>query len=116
MKPQGRIFREAGRLIIDADPHVMMRIRQLFDNSTQRHQGFGLHTHNPVSLSDTKATAKDLIWICDRYPLAVEPDLWSELIAGAAEYDAILAATADAHLDTSFRLSPMALTMAPGGI
>jgi len=64
--------------IIDAEPHVMMRIRRVF----KRGQAVGR-----IHLKATDEVARDLLWICERWPLEC-PDI-DRLRADAARHDRI---------------------------
>lgn len=50
--------------IIDAQPHVMMRIKRLFGR-------FGGKTPRQIKVRDTLDVCRDLEWICERWPLEI---------------------------------------------
>lgn len=110
-KTFGRLFVENGRYVIDADPHVMARVRALFESS-QVYVGGGRHTHKPVTLARTLAGSRDLLWFCERYPLTMEPEVMETITKAANEYDAICNAVATADQDKTYRASPNALRLA----
>lgn len=89
----------------------MARLRALFDNGSNYH-GQGKFTHRPVYLPDNRAAARDIVWICSRYPLDMPDALRAHIEQSAKEYDEILAAVGVADKDAGFRLSPHALPLA----
>ncbi|CAM6005473.1 unnamed protein product [Sphagnum balticum] len=119
MKFEGRITEEADpygnngkpRLMVDAEPHVMQRIRKIFDNA-QNYFNRGLYTHKPILFPNNMSACRDLVWVMDRYNLEVNPDLLKSIVDKANEYDSILKSISDADKDTSYRVSKDALKLA----
>lgn len=66
--------------VIDAEPHVMMRIRRVF----KRGAAVG-----KIHLKATDEVARDLMWICERWPL--QCDAMDRLQADAERHDRITA-------------------------
>ncbi len=112
MSFQGKIYLEDDRYVVDAAPHIMARIRALFDNGATYSYKQGVFTHKPVYLPMTMATARDLVWLCDRYPIEIDSSISEKVNAQAAEYERILTAVSDADKDKSYNPSPESLKMA----
>lgn len=70
---------EAREWVIDAKPHVILRMKRLFTKMAKA--SFSAHR-----LSDTKDTARDLLWFTERYPLEGPPDVLERLRDRAAEH------------------------------
>jgi hypothetical protein len=106
----GRIFVDGKRFVIDAEPHVMSRIRSMFDTGRTYHAA-GQFTHRPILLPMTLSAARDLVWVLARYPLSLTEETSDRLDTMAREYDAIVAAAATAANDETFILNPGALEL-----
>lgn len=102
---------ESGKILVDAEPHVMQRIRKIFDNASNDWER-GRYTHKPIRFASTLTACRDLLWLLDRYHLEVSPDLLSTIQAKASEYDRVLRAVSDADKDTTYRVSEHALPLA----
>ncbi len=111
-KTFGTITLEGDRYVIDAEPHIMSRVRSLFENGVTRHWQAGVHTHKPVTIPRTLSGAKDLAWLCGRYPMRVEPDVWGAVTKASDEYDAICSALELVDKDTSYTVSDKAWQIA----
>ena len=85
MKTVGRVYTEWKRLVIDAEPHVMRRVRQVFGDTATAVHTAGRFTHKPVSIPDTLAGARDLVWLMGRYPLTMEDELLGRVEAAATK-------------------------------
>lgn len=99
MKAYGTARLEKGKWVIDAAPHVVLRLKRVFASIGRKHQG-------TIRLTDTLDTCRDLLWFCERYPLEVTPLAYLE--ARAAEFrerdalvEQLLAGTKD---PTEFKL------------
>jgi len=86
----GRVFKHEDRLIIDAEPHVMARIRILFTQGWN-YGSQGLFTHKPISLPNTLSVCRDILWISERYPVDFIDNLYVQIVEKSKEYDRILA-------------------------
>jgi hypothetical protein len=98
------------RLLIDAEPHVMVRVRPLF-NGAVSHPIQGKYTHRPISISFTQSNSKDLLWINERYPLLIPMQLYAEIKTKSQEYDRILTEVSKADNNKNFKVSPHALKL-----
>lgn len=107
----GRLVLFEDRLVIDAAPHVMQRVRALFDGAQRLNQQ-GKHTHAPVSVARTLPFLRDIAWLIDRYPLEMNEEVAAIVSGGADRYEAMIAAAAGAASDSSFVLSPGSLELA----
>lgn len=82
-----------GKWVIDALPHVALRLKRVFGSIARNDEGM-------LRISDTIDTCRDLAWFCERYPLDVHPreylerrsaeylereDLVAKLLAGQVE-------------------------------
>lgn len=91
--------------VIKAPPHVMGRLKALFPRINKAQMG-------TVTLAQTPANAKDLLWFCHRFPM--EMDSWTARVlrAGERAYDdrlEIVHETLQGRLKTrtyNLRLSP----------
>lgn len=99
------------KLLVDAEPHIMQRIRKIFDNSQNFHNQ-GKFTHKPITFSMTLTACRDLVWLLDRYNLEVSVELMAKIKAKADEYDSIVKNVADADNDGEFKVTPNALSLA----
>lgn len=111
MKVFGQVTLKEDRLIIDAEPHVMQRIRPLFDRAQNLFER-GKYTHNPMGVTMTRSTAKDILWVHSRYNLAIDPAIMARLQSSSKEYDDIVHSIDDASNDGKFKISPEALQLA----
>lgn len=114
MKFEGKIDKikidRGERIMVDAEPHVMQRIRKLFDNS-QTYWNRGEYTHKPILFSITLSACRDIIWILDRYQLDVSKELLKEINEKATEYDNIVRSISDADQDKEYKISKEALPL-----
>lgn len=117
MKFEGRIVEtdptafDRPRLLVDAEPHVMQRIRKIFDNA-QNYWNRGEYTHKPIVFPINLSACRDLIWIMDRYTLDVSSDILTKIKEKSNEYERILKSVSDADKDTTYRISKDALQLA----
>lgn len=110
MNFEGQITEHGLRdLIVDAEPHVMARIRKIFDNA-HNHWG-GKYTHKPIVFSATLSSCRDLIWLLDRYNFEVAPEVLQRITDKSTEYERIRKAVSVADQDTISRVSNEALPM-----
>lgn len=99
-----------GGWAIDAKPFVMQRLRALFPKA--RGQRAGQHTHRGLILPETQTVAKDLLWLMDRYPMDMHPDVQSKVDKLAAQYDRAIAAATKGDSNQLWALGAGALEMA----
>jgi len=64
---------------IQAEPHVMIKIRRLFARAVLR--------HGTMDLRDSEEVCKDLLWVMERYPLSVDVENKVHLLGAAQEHD-----------------------------
>jgi SNF2 family DNA or RNA helicase len=79
MRTYGKLAYQDQHWIIEAEPHVMMRLRRLFSRLKT--------TSGSVRLNDTEEICRDLLWFMERYPLVVSGDDKVRLEARAFSYD-----------------------------
>lgn len=82
----GRLWENDKAWVIDAKPEVMVRARPLFPGARGLYDR-GKFTHCQLELQKTPVSAKDLLWLLQRYPMHLEPDLLSVLRGNADRYD-----------------------------
>lgn len=116
MRFEGRIIKEevysyGPRLLVDADPHVMQRVRKIFDNAQNRWES-GTYTHKPIMFPINLSACRDLVWVMDRYNLDVDPELLKTIKDKANEYDDIVKSVSEADKDSTYRVSKDALKLA----
>ena len=87
-KIYGTIELKDGRWALTADPHVLIRVKQVFGRVSKGEFG-------TVHLMNSPETCRDLEWFCQRYPLEV-------ISKDVASQDYIGIHTESFHID-SFR-------------
>ena len=55
-----------GKWVIEAEPHIMMRLKRVFGS-------VGRRAYGKIQMSDTAANCRDLAWFVQRYPMEVTP-------------------------------------------
>lgn len=110
MKFEGQILESDSALLVDAEPHVMQRIRKIFDNS-QNVWERGRYTHKPIRFPFTLSACRDLVWLLDRYRFEISTGLLKRIQGKSDEYDAILKAVSDSDKDFLYRISPDAIPL-----
>lgn len=75
------------RIVIDAKPFVMQRIRPLFKGITPIDGGE--HTHKPISIPLTMDHAKDMEMLLFRYRFSIDHELGERIHERSREYDEI---------------------------
>ena len=101
MRSYGTVQLEDGAWLIEAEPHVRIRIKRLFAKVSKV-------SHGAVSLSATPENSRELQWLLMRYPMDVTP--LEELERLAAESKAIEDAVA--NILTTGGYEPPTLRMA----
>lgn len=86
---EGKIEIKGDRILVDAEPYIMKRIRVLF-TSSQSVWERGVYTHSPLSLSPTLNTYRDILWIMERYVFDVAHHVEKVIKEKAKEYDDII--------------------------
>lgn len=61
-----RLEAKARQWVIEAEPHVFIRLKRVF-------QKIDKTSHGVIFLSDTPENCRELLWFIDRYPMTVEP-------------------------------------------
>lgn len=77
MRSYGTAELRAGVWHVEAQPHVMMRLRRWFKRSDRQ--------YGRLELTDTEEVCRDLLWFTERYPLEILPR--TALERGAASFD-----------------------------
>ena len=112
---EGQVFKTSeygkDRLVVDAEPYVMAKIRKIFDNANN-YFNQGKFTHKPIHFPLNLSAAKDILWIMERYELEITADLKKELQAKSDEFDNIISFVANADQDGKYKVSPEALPLA----
>jgi len=98
------------RLIVDAEPYVMQRLRKIFDNSTN-YWNRGKYTHKPITFPVTLSACRDLIWLMDRYTFEVSDEILNIISIKSEEYDKIVCLVSNSDKDSTYRASPHALKL-----
>lgn len=112
MRNEGQITfdQENKKLVVDAEPHVMQRVRKIFDNSDTFWEK-GKYTHKPIRFSFSLSACRDLVWILDRYNLEVEEKLLNQIKDRSNEYDDILKKVSTADKDATYKISSDSLPL-----
>lgn len=112
MRIEGQITEtEDGKILFDAEPHVMQRVRKIFDNA-QNNWERGKYTHKPIRFASTLTACRDLIWLLDRYNLEVAPSLLDSISKKSNEYDYIQKKVSDSDKNGVYKVSEGALKLA----
>lgn len=115
MKLEGQILETAidlkPRFLVDAEPHVMQRIRKIFDNA-QSYWNRGKYTHKPIVFPINLAACRDLVWLMDRYTLEISTELFNKINEKSNEYERIIKSVSEADKDDNYRVSKDALQLA----
>lgn len=65
MRTYGTAVLEDDKWVIEAEPHVMLRLKRVFGSVSKK-------AHGKIRISDTVDNCRDLEWFCERYPLKFE--------------------------------------------
>lgn len=111
MTKVGRVFidEDIDKIVIDAEPHVMSKVRALFAKSQKG--GKGKYTHKTIWLSQTMFNYKDVDWIMARYPMDCSEEVQDVITNQSKKYDKLYEDVAGADSDYDFKISPEALVM-----
>lgn len=96
--------------MIDAEPHVMIRARQIFKGATSVPNG--QYTHSVLCVTKTQDNAKDITWLCDRYPLEIDDQAKNDIHRLADRHDRALIAARQGDYEQTLLLSDEAYEMA----
>lgn len=99
------------KLMVDAEPYVMAKIRKIFDNAHTTYFP-GKYTHKPITFPINLSACRDLIWILDRYKLEVEETLLKEIREKSTEFDNLVNYVSNVDKDSVYKVSPNALPLA----
>lgn len=77
MRAYGSITLKDGVWRVDAEPHVMLRMRRVFGKIAKRQSG-------TLRFPDTPENCRELHWFAQRYPMDVDPE--AALEAGATQH------------------------------
>ena len=108
-KTVGKIYKILNKIVIDAEPYVMSKIRVLFKQSQNGDRGE--YTHKTVLLSPTLTNYRDIDWIMSRYPMTCDECLLSQIKSKSKEYDDLYRTISDADKNYELDISPQALNM-----
>jgi SNF2 family DNA or RNA helicase len=102
LKPAGRITMRDGAFLIQAPPHVSIRLRRLFGGAQRYKAG-------EFTLAATPEHAHDLEWFMERHPMEVDPEVvgrFAELVAAQRKkLAAIEAIDTEGYIPTEFELA-----------
>lgn len=113
MNFQGQLLIKDDKIIVDAEPHVMLRLRKLFENAKNDYSsGRGEFTHKPIAFPITLSACRDLVWVMDRYNLKCSEDLLTTIQSKSNEYDKIVESVSNADQDSNYKISPNAIPLA----
>jgi hypothetical protein len=65
VKTYGTLGHKKGKWVVDAEPHVVVRLKRVFPRVARRQ-------HGKIRITDTIETSRDLEWFMERFPLAFE--------------------------------------------
>lgn len=77
MKAYGTLRYSEGAWLIDAEPHVVLKLKRVFPKVSRKH-------HGTIRLTDTVEVCRDLEWFLDRYPLEPANEETRSRLAGEA--------------------------------
>lgn len=85
MKTYGKATLKKGKWVIEAEPHVVLRLKRVFASLGRRDRG-------KLRLSDTIDNCRELAWFCERYPLEITPrDYLEQRAAEHRERESVVA-------------------------
>lgn len=97
------------KIVIDAEPHVMSKVRALFTKSQKGSRG--QYTHKTIWLSPTMFNYRDVDWILQRYPMDCDSETLEKITSESKRYDKLYEDISDADKDYDFKVSPEAIEM-----
>jgi superfamily II DNA or RNA helicase len=108
-----RLISERGKVffLLDAEPHVMQRLRKVFDTAKSRFEQ-GAYTHRPIAFPITLSACRDLLWLMSRYDFDCEPETLDLIKEKSEEHDRIVKSVSTADSDSTYRASADALPLA----
>lgn len=80
MRTYGRIRLEDGEWLLEVEPHVSMRFKDIFRKASKADAGV-------ISIADSESVRKDLDWFLSRYPLEMSEEDRARITDGAASFD-----------------------------
>lgn len=115
----GEVFLAKDRIVIDAEPHIMGKIRSLFKTS-YGWESKGKYTHKPICVPNTLTVCRDITWIIERYPMTVSDADLIILKRKSDEYEDLISDVAGSDknvvLDVAIKLMQMSVTPRPDQI
>jgi hypothetical protein len=98
----GRVFFNGDKsFIIDAEPHVMTKIRNLFISRDFKEKG--QHTPHPIEVTSTLSNCRDLDWVMSRYHLEISQMDLEIVVKKSIEYEKLLSDVSSALGDKEYR-------------
>jgi SNF2 family DNA or RNA helicase len=79
MKTYGKVWLAEPEWLIEAEPHILLRLKRVFERI---HKG----SHGTVKLRNTIENARDLDWFIERYPMAISDGDRRALRRGAKKH------------------------------
>jgi SNF2 family DNA or RNA helicase len=79
LKTYGTVKFDGALWLIDAEPHVILKLKRVFPKVSKK-------SHGTIKLTDTVEVARDLEWFMARYPLDADEATREKLIARAAAH------------------------------
>lgn len=110
MKKLGQVFIENQRLILDAEPHVMARVRSMFGSAYT--YGRGKYTHRALDINFSQSNCRDIMWISDRYPLEFLNNSFELIKEKSDLYEKILEEVSHSDQNKKWELSTNSLKLA----
>src|SRR5690606_18497246 len=78
MKTYGTLTYKNGAWHVDAEPHVVLRLKRVFPRVSSTHRG-------TIRLTDTVEVCRDLEWFMERYPLEFADDATRERLLSESQ-------------------------------
>lgn len=94
MRYVGTAKLKMGRWHIDAEPHVLLKLKRVFG-------GIAKADSQDIQIADSLDVSRDLAWFCERYPLKVTPaDFLAARVSEHRERETLVAKLLKGHVDT----------------
>lgn len=105
MRTYGTISHKDGKLKIETEPHVVIKLKRLFTGALKAQ-------HGTLTMSATEENARDILWFCQRYPLVYNGDAEKVLTQKADEFKQRVESIAEIMSDSSHILPfPLAVPL-----
>lgn len=104
MKTFGQIYLKQNKIMIDAEPHIMSRARNIFADVESQITN-GKFTHKVIVINPNGSNCRDVVWLADRFKFEFIDNSFAFIKNKSDEYEEMLRAVSDADSDNTMRIS-----------